>query len=101
MSNEAKKEARAARFGLPTAASKIGGLVNTNIDVLKKRAERFGTTLPGSILESVSDSLSSIIRNSSQKPSKSHRNNNIFRLKSKRKEKNEKKDLVKLKKFHP
>ncbi|EEB19067.1 Nuclear protein Hcc-1, putative [Pediculus humanus corporis] len=52
MSNEAKKEARAARFGLPTAASKIGGLVNTNIDVLKKRAERFGTTLPGSILES-------------------------------------------------
>ena len=100
MSNEAKKEARAARFGLPTAASKIGGLVNTNIDVLKKRAERFGTTLPGSILESVSDSLSSIIRNSSQKPSKSH-GNNIFRLKSKRKGKNEKKDLVKLKKFHP
>lgn len=53
MSNEAKKEARAARFGLPQASSKVGGLVNTNIDVLKKRAERFGTTLPGSILETV------------------------------------------------
>lgn len=53
MSSDAKKEARAARFGLPTADSKIGGLVNTNVDVLKKRAERFGTTIPGSILEKV------------------------------------------------
>lgn len=55
MSTEAKKEARAARFGLQTTTTtgKVGGLVNTNIDVLKKRAERFGSTLPGSILESV------------------------------------------------
>ncbi|KAK6618742.1 hypothetical protein RUM43_013133 [Polyplax serrata] len=53
MSTEAKKEARAARFGLQTTTTgKVGGLVNTNIDVLKKRAERFGSTLPGSILES-------------------------------------------------
>lgn len=53
MSNEAKKEARAARFGLPSAGSKVGGLVSPNIDVLKKRAERFGTVLPGSMLEKV------------------------------------------------
>lgn len=53
MSNEAKKEARAARFGLPTAGGKVGGIVSTNVDVLKKRAERFGTTIPGSILEKV------------------------------------------------
>ncbi|KAL0276885.1 UNVERIFIED_CONTAM: hypothetical protein PYX00_004353 [Menopon gallinae] len=51
VSNEAKKEARAARFGLNTSGGKIGGSVGTNIEVLKKRAERFGTTLPGSILE--------------------------------------------------
>lgn len=57
MSNEAKKEARAARFGLTTSSGPVGGSVGTNIEILKKRAERFGTTLPGSILEKVIEAI--------------------------------------------
>ncbi|XP_067005865.2 uncharacterized protein [Anabrus simplex] len=43
LSVDAKKEARAARFG--TSASASSGNVSTNLDVLKKRAERFGTSV--------------------------------------------------------
>merc|ERR1719228_972972 len=47
-SEDAKKVARAARFGdmvvKPGATTKIGGAPPADLDLLKKRAERFGTT---------------------------------------------------------
>ncbi|KAJ1522821.1 hypothetical protein ONE63_001973 [Megalurothrips usitatus] len=53
LTGEAKKEARAARFG--TSASSVtsaGNVPEVNVDVLKKRAERFGIQ-PGSKVERV------------------------------------------------
>merc|ERR1719369_1851409 len=47
-SEDAKKVARAARFGdmvvKPASTTKIGGAPPADLDLLKKRAERFGTT---------------------------------------------------------
>ncbi|XP_044267512.1 SAP domain-containing ribonucleoprotein [Tribolium madens] len=42
LSNEAKKVARAERFGTANQANTAQTKVNTSIDVLKQRAERFG-----------------------------------------------------------
>jgi len=45
---DSKKEARAARFGISVNTSsnnKISTTVGTDVDVLKKRAERFGVTV--------------------------------------------------------
>jgi len=51
--DEAKKIARAAKFGTGTAAtngsSKLGGAPSADIDTLKKRAERFGTSTSTSL----------------------------------------------------
>jgi len=51
--DEAKKMARAAKFGTGAAAtngsSKLGGAPSADIDTLKKRAERFGTSTSTSL----------------------------------------------------
>jgi len=51
--DEAKKIARAAKFGTGAAAtngsSKLGGAPSADIDTLKKRAERFGTSTSTSL----------------------------------------------------
>lgn len=57
---DAAKEVRGIRFGAtPSAAASTPAVSNVNIDVLKKRAERFGTVAP--ILEKVCASLSLIL----------------------------------------
>lgn len=52
-SADSKKEARAARFGLSaTSVTSAGNVPEVNVDLLKKRAERFGIQ-PGSKVEVV------------------------------------------------
>ena len=51
-SDEAKKSARAAKFGTGAASNgstKLGGAPSADLDTLKKRAERFGTNTSTSL----------------------------------------------------
>ena len=42
VASDAKKQARAERFGTKSGTSKIGAAPSVDLDTLKKRAERFG-----------------------------------------------------------